>query len=142
PRHSPAARWQQLAARDPQAYRLEDVQGDDGPFARPASTVLSGSIYFESLGGREHRLRPGEMLRFERANGTVLTLELRPDAIAGIFQGDVRGVSVGAGDHPRNLMPTLLDWLREQQGLSLLWASALYLFGIGLTLQRWWRKKP
>ena len=37
-------------------------------------------------------------------------------------------------------MPTLLDWLRQRQGLSLLWGTALYLFGIVTTFRRWWRK--
>ena len=65
------------------------------------------------------------MLRFGVANGTILTLDLRDDGIAAIFQGDVRGMRSGAGDHPRVLMPTLLEWLRSRQALSLLWGTAL-----------------
>jgi hypothetical protein len=139
-RSSPGVRWQQLAATDLQLYRLEDEQDGDRPLVRPISTVLSGSIYFESLAGNEHRLRPGEMLRFDRAIGTIQTLGLGENAIATTFQGDVHGMRAGAGEYPRSLMPTLLDWLQERQGLSLLWGSALYLFGISLTLRRWWRR--
>ena len=88
----------------------------------------------------ERKLRPGEMLRFGGASGTFLTLDLRDDGIATTFQGDVRDLRTGAGEHPRSLMPTLLDWLRQRQGLSLLWGTALYMFGVVTTFRKWWRK--
>jgi len=135
-----APRWQQIEARDLQLYRVENEQDSDRPLARPVSTVLSGSIFFESVGGTERKLRPGEMLRFGGARGTFLTLDLRDEGIATTFQGDVRELNNGSGEHPRSLMPTLLDWLRQRQGLSLLWGTALYLFGIVTTFRRWWRK--
>ena len=135
-----APRWQQIEARDLQVYRVENEQDADRPLTRPVSTVLSGSLFFESVGGTERKLRPGEMLRFGGASGTFLTLDLRDDGIATTFQGDVRDLRTGAGEHPRSLMPTLLDWLRQRQGLSLLWATALYLFGVVTTFRKWWRK--
>ena len=135
-----APRWQQIEARDLQLYRVENDQDADRPLVRPVSTVLSGSVFFESVGGTERKLRPGEMLRFGGASGTFLTLDLRDDGIAATFQGDVRELRTGAGEHPRSLMPTLLDWLRQRQGLSLLWGTALYLFGVVTTFRKWWRK--
>jgi hypothetical protein len=135
-----APRWQQIEARDLQLYRVENEQDSDRPLVRPVSTILSGSIFFESVGGTERKLRPGEMLRFGGASGTFLTLDLRDDGIAATFQGDVRELRTGVGEHPRSLMPTLLDWLRQRQGLSLLWGTALYLFGVITTFRRWWRK--
>ena len=65
---------------------------------RPLSTSLTGSIFFESLGVNERKLRTGEMVRFASAVGTLLTLDLRDDGIAATFQGDVKGMTVGAGD--------------------------------------------
>ena len=127
------ARWQQIEARDLQLYRVENDQDADRPLVRPVSTVLSGSVFFESVGGTERKLRPGELLRFGGASGTLVTLDLRDDGIAATFQGDVRELRTGVGEHPRSIMPTLLDWLRQRQGLSLLWATALYLFGVVTT---------
>ena len=137
---APAPRWEQLVVRDLRVHRVDDEQGAPRPLARPVSTIQSGSLYFEALGGTERKLRPGEMLRFGEASGTFLTLDLRDDGIAATFQGDVREMRSGSGDEPRSLMPTLLEWLRKRQGLSLLWGTALYLSGIGLTLRKWWRK--
>ena len=135
-----APRWQQIEARDLELYRVENDQDADRPLVRPVSTVLSGSIFFESVGGTERKLRPGETLRFGGASGTFLTLDLRDDGIAATFQGDVRELRSGAGEHPRSIMPTLLDWLRQRQGLSLLWGTALYMFGVVTTFRKWWRK--
>lgn len=137
---APPPRWEQLAVRDLRLHRVEDAPDAARPSARPLSTIQSGSLYFEALGGVERKLRTGELLRFGEASGTVLTLDLRDDGIAAIFQGDVREMRSGSGDEPRSLMPTLLEWLRKRQALSLLWGTALYLSGIGLTLRRWWRK--
>jgi hypothetical protein len=36
-------------------------------------------------------------------------------------------------------MPTWLEWLRARHGLSLLWGTALYLFGLAVGVLRWWR---
>jgi hypothetical protein len=137
---SGAPRWEQVAVRELRVHRVDDQQDAARPLARPVSTIQSGSVYFEALGGTERKLRTGEMLRFGAASGTFLTLDLRDEGIAATFQGDVREMRSGAGDEPRSLMPTLLEWLRKRQGLSLLWGTALYLSGIALTLRKWWRK--
>jgi hypothetical protein len=137
---APPPRWEQVVVRDLRVYRVEDVQDVARPLVRPVSTIQSGSLYFEALGSTERKLRPGELLRFGAASGTFLTLDLRSDGIAATFQGDVRGMRTGSGDDTTPLMPTLLEWLRKRQALSLLWGTALYLSGIGLTLRRWWRK--
>ena len=136
----PAQRWEQLEVRDLRLHRVDDEQGAPRPMVRPVSTIQSGSLFFEALGGTERKLRPGELLRFGATSGTILTLDLRDDGIAATFQGDVREMRSGSGDEPRSLMPTLLEWLRKRQGLSLLWGTALYLSGIALTLRKWWRK--
>jgi hypothetical protein len=135
---TPAPRWQQLEARSLRAYQVQDDQKSDRPIVRPLSTLLTGSIFFESLGGNERKLRTGEMVRFSSAVGTLLTMDLRDDGIAATFQGDVKGMTVGAGDAPRSIMPSLVTWLRQRQGLSLLWGTALYLFGVTTTLRKWW----
>jgi hypothetical protein len=140
PEGAPAPRWEQIVVRDLRLHRVEDMQDAARPLARPVSTIQSGSVYFEALDGTERKLRTGELLRFGEANGTFLTLDLREDGIAATFQGDVREMRSGSGDEPRSLMPTLLEWLRKRQGLSLMWGTALYLSGIALTLRRWWRK--
>ena len=137
---APPPRWEQLVVRDLRLFRVEDLQDAARPLVQPVSTIQSGSLYFEALGSTERKLRPGELLRFGAANGTLLTLDLRTDGIAATFQGDVREMRTGSGDDPTSLMPTLLEWLRKRQALSLLWGTALYLSGIGLTLRRWWRK--
>jgi hypothetical protein len=94
---APPPRWEQLVVRDLRLHRVEDLPDAARPFARPLSTIQSGSLYFEALGGLERKLRTGELLRFGEASGTFLTLDLRDDAIAAIFQGDVREMRSGSG---------------------------------------------
>ena len=140
PAGSPAPRWQQLAADELVLYAVEDERDVGRPRARAMSTVVSGSLYFESLGGGERTLRAGELIRFDETRGVIRTLQLGEQGIVFTYQGVVRGMRSGSGERPRTLMPTLLDWLRQRHGLSLLWGTALYLFGVAMTVRRWWSR--
>ncbi len=84
-------------------------------------------------------LRSGEALRFERSSGEMRTVRLEPDHLTMSFNGRVEGMKIGSDESPRSLMPTWLDWLRAQHGLSLLWGTTVYLFGIGLAIVRWFK---
>ena len=106
---------------------------------RALSTIVSGTLYFASLNGVSRSLRAGEILRLEDPRGEIRTLRLEDEVVALDFQGRVRGISTGSDDSRQNLMPTWLDWLRAQHGLSLLWGTTFYLFGIALAALRWFR---
>ena len=71
----------------------------------------------ESLNGRAQQLRPGELLRFQRAEGEIRTAELKRDAIALQFRASVVGMTTGSLDDPSSLMPTWLEWLAERKML-------------------------
>jgi hypothetical protein len=120
--------------------RIDEVTEGDRTAVRAVSTVQSGSVYLEELGGRELRLRAHEGLRFDLARGEVRSIGVKDGALALNFHGRVRGMASGPLDHPRNLMPRWLDWLRENQPLSLLWGSAVYLFGLSTAVRQWWKK--
>jgi hypothetical protein len=106
---------------------------------RHVSTITSGTLYFQSLGGKEHRLRAGEAISFKASKGEIRTLELDGDQIAFSFHGRVSGMTTGGEENRISLMPTYLEWLKARHGLSLLWGTTLYLFGLILTIVRWWR---
>jgi hypothetical protein len=112
---------------------------DDVVVTRRLSTIESGTLYFESLNGEQRKLRAGEALRFREARGEIRALRLGSDHLTLNFQGRVRGMVTGSADNPQNLMPTWLEWLKAQHGLSLLWGSTFYLFGLALTVSRWFR---
>jgi hypothetical protein len=108
-------------------------------FVRPLSTIRSGTLYLESLNGQERRLRPGEGLRFGASRGELRTLAVRDGGVAVRFHGWVREMTTGAGETRRSLMPTYLEWLQARHGLSLLWGTTLYVFGLAMAALRWWR---
>jgi hypothetical protein len=106
---------------------------------RRTSTVLTGTVYFQSLEGQELLLRPSEDLRFGKSQGEIRTLVVDGDKIRLTFHGRVQGMTTGTDEHRVSLMPTYLEWLRAGHGLSLLWGSALYIFGIVFSAIRWWK---
>ncbi len=119
--------------------RVESFADPRRTVVRYASTILAGTVYYQSLNGRELALRAGEQIAFTKSGGALHALELRADGIALRFGGEVRAMTDGSATVRWSLMPTLLDWLRERQSLSLLWGTALYLLGLVTTLLRWWR---
>jgi hypothetical protein len=128
----------QLQVQDLSFARIDQFLGPDRTLVKRLSTILSGTLYLESLNGQERRLRPGEELRFERSQGEIRTLELADHHIGLKFHGRVRGMTTGAGEGHRSLMPTYLEWLWARHGLSLLWATSLYIFGLIASALRWW----
>jgi hypothetical protein len=118
--------------------RVDEHSDAEHTLVRRVSTILSGSLFFEALEGREMHLRAGEGLRFQSSHGEIRTLELRDGHIALTFHGDVRGMTTGAGENRRSLMPTYLEWLSSQHGLSLLWGTTLYLFGLVIGVVKNW----
>jgi hypothetical protein len=120
--------------------RVDEVSQGGRNVVRRISTLHSGSVFFEELAGRELRLRAREALRFGAVRGTIRAVRFSDGRLAVNFHGRVRGMASGSLDHPRDLMPSWLEWLRANQPLGLLWGTALYLFGLLTTLWQWWKK--
>ena len=128
-----------LRLRGLRLSRVEELNRLNGTLVQHLSTVLSGTVYFESLGGQEWKLRPGERLAFGSSEGEIRKLDLRDDGIGVRFSGRVRDMAVGSEASRRSMMPTWLEWLRARHSLSLFWGTAVYLFGLFLVALRWWR---
>jgi len=129
----------QLIADSLSFFHIDEHFDQEESLVRRVSTILSGSLFFESLGGQELRLRPGEEIAFGISEGEIRTLELRDNHIGLTFHGRVRGMTSGVGEHLYSIMPTWLEWLKARHGLSLLWGTTLYFFGLVLSIWRWWR---
>ena len=128
-----------IPVRQLSLFRVDEVRDLTQTLVRRTSTILSGALYFESLNGQELKVRPGMGIQLARADGEIRTLELGDNDLTVKFHGIVRGINAGSGETHRNLMPTCLDWLTARHGLSLLWGTALYLFGLLVSALRWWR---
>lgn len=101
---------------------------------RRLSTIRSGSLFFESLAGKELKLRSAEDLRLGRLAGYLQLLALRDGELQIRFTGTansyiadsrrfahlLKGVSIGEGSYERNLMPSALEYLYAWQPLVLL----------------------
>lgn len=121
--------------------RIDQFTEGSQTFVRRISTIRSGKLYFESLGGALRNIRAGEALQFENSSGELREIDLKDGQIAIQFHGRVRGMTTGLDEDQRSLMPTCLDWLRARHSLILLWGSALYLFGLIASVLRWWGYK-
>lgn len=126
-----------LAIQDLSLLRIDDRRGPDGLPVRRVSTILSGTIYFEELDGREYKIRPGEAIQLEGAKGEIESLELKDGHIILQFRGRVKNIRTGPAEIGRSLMPTWLEWLKARRGLALFWGTALYLFGLAVGALRW-----
>jgi hypothetical protein len=121
--------------------RIERIAADDRMLVRQISTLVAGTLVYTALDGRERKLRVAEPLRFGRAQGEFRSIEAVPGGVAASFRGEVAGMASGSADAPRSLMPTWLDWIAANHGVSLLWGSALYGFGLIMALLKWWRRE-
>lgn len=121
--------------------RVDVAQQGTQALVRRLSTLSSGHLRRLALASEPHPLRRGETLRLEIVHGTLQRLEVDGGRLAINFHGVVREIGAGSDDNPRSLMPTWLEWLRARHGLSLLWGSALYAFGMAMAAWRWWTQR-
>jgi hypothetical protein len=106
--------------------------------ARSQSTLISGKLSLEEFKDRSVSLRDGEPLHVGGASGRIRQLRFDGQALSCQFDGAAPELSIGEGSRKQNLMPTWLDWIRQQDALLQFWAASAYLAGIGLAIGRWW----
>ena len=120
--------------------RIEEFATPDKSLINPISTILSGTLYLESLNGEKRELRPGEPIRLNGLTGRIETLKLEGNRISFKIRGRVSGVKVGDEGVGRNLMPNLLQWLAARQPLSLLWGATIFVYGVIGSIVHWYRR--
>ena len=112
---------------------------------RVASTILSGSLYLESLNAKVVQLRPAETLNFTAANGTLRSVKLQnsastaPASSSPLIPPKEPESIGGSADIRRSLMPTLLEWLAARQSLLLFWIASSTVIGIVAQLLKFLR---
>lgn len=117
-------------------FRVEQFNDGDRVLARKISSVISGTLYFESLDGRERKLRRGETLEIQSSNGVLERIGVSDGKVVLEFHGSVTAIKAG-DDSRTDLMPTCLEWLQARHGLSLMWGAGIYLFGLVMGVMRW-----
>jgi hypothetical protein len=127
----------QLAVSDLDLSRIDRFDAA-GALVKRLSTIISGTLFYESLNGEQLKLRAGEELQFEKSSGEIRALQLAADHLGLQFHGRVRGMTTGDGEGHRSLMPTYLEWLHARRPMALLWATSLYLAALATAALRWW----
>jgi hypothetical protein len=109
---------------------------------KPTSSIISGDVYLGELNGKVINLRAAQRLQLTpEPQGKLHSMIVRDEAIEMRFSAYVKELTTGSDEHPRSLMPTLLEWCMSQQGLILMWGTAIYFFGLLMGGIRWWREK-
>ncbi len=116
--------------------RIDENYDDDNSTVRTVSTILSGALYFDELGGKKQSLLPGQMIQLKKSHGTLHKLELLDNRITFTFVGAVSGLESGEATNRTSLMPTYLEWLNSRVRLSLLAAIVLIVSGIIFAIKR------
>lgn len=127
-----------IPASDISLYRVTTGSEPNVAYASRPSTVFSGSLFFDSVGSRERKLREGERIELTGFHGFVFMLHSQKDRLRVRFSGEV--ADVRSGESNSTLKPTLFDYLTANHGLSTLWASVFYCFGVLLTFLKFWRR--
>ena len=120
--------------------RIDENFDNEVPIVRTVSTVLSGTITFESHGGKKLSIPPGKQVRFKSSPGTISTLEQFEDHLSLTFVGNVSGMTTGDNNNTHiNIMPTYLDSLKSRLGLPLLMLIVLLILGSVIALPHFLR---
>jgi hypothetical protein len=106
---------------------------------RRESAIIDGKLSFEEFRDRTVNLRNGERLHLGGESGAIRLLRSDGQALFSQFDGAAKELSIGEGKRSQNLMPTWLEWVRQQDALVQFWALAGFLSALGLGVGRWLR---
>jgi hypothetical protein len=117
-------------------FNVETSSASAAEYALPLSTIYSGSLFFDSVGGRERKLREGERIEFSGFKGVVHVLHAQKDRFRTRITGEVADVRSDESDS--TLKPTYFEYLTVNQGLPALWGAVIYCFGLFIVVKKWW----
>jgi hypothetical protein len=103
-----------------------------------ASSVITGTIFNESLSGREHELRSRSTVEMTLDQGQVHELRLEPGVVHVNMSATARELKTGTPGALQTLRPSYLEWLAEHHGLKVAWGAAAWLFALALGGLKWW----
>ena len=81
----------QIHVTDLSLFRVDEHSDTNQTVVRRVSTILNGTMYFESLDGTERKLRPAEGVRFASSKGEIRRLDLDESGISVISTVTFRG---------------------------------------------------
>lgn len=122
-------------------FRIDERVEAERTVIQEVSTVLSGTVGFESLGGQVLTLRSSEEIWFEESQGEIRTLELNQNNLTVQFHGRIGGMTTCSGGVCESVMPTQLEWLWAQHRPLLLTTIAVYLGLLVMGSVQWWRRQ-
>jgi len=120
--------------------RIDERVEPQRTVVQEVSTILSGMMRFESVGGKERSLPSGEMIQFENSWGEIRRFQVNEDHLTIEFQGQVQGMKTCVGKTCKSLMPTSLEWLWAQHLLPSVAAATAYVFALVMGGMRWWKR--
>jgi hypothetical protein len=97
------------------------------------STITSGTLSVVSPGGQEHKLNRREFVSTVFDHSLVGSFSLTAGGqLAADISGTVTAISSGMPGAMVNRKPRVIEWLKDSQGVALLWSSIAY-FAILIT---------
>lgn len=115
----------------------EEISFADAPENRQLSSVLSGTLYWNALDGKQLPLRASEGLSFSDSTGTLRSITPAASGLRIELFATVKGMKTGEAPNQRSLMPTYLQWIAARQELWLWWGSAVSAFAVLMSVLRW-----
>ncbi|MGX1050866.1 hypothetical protein AB7M74_001801 [Bradyrhizobium japonicum] len=94
------------------------------------SGIIKGNLTILSIGEKPLPLEAGSRLRLEGVKGVISALTIGGDGVRLVFEGRVRSATIGPPGFERELKPSLLEYMYDQQRLGFFWAVASFLWGL------------
>lgn len=103
------------------------IYGADAPMNY--STINKGKILLHSI-NKEIELRKSEELVFSNLSGFISELKILDEGIQLEVSGKAKKIEYGPKNLRKNLAPTLLAYILNNQPLILMWSSIVFLWGL------------
>jgi hypothetical protein len=104
----------------------------------PKSTIQEGVINLTDI-NKNITLEPRECLKLWDANGVLTNVQLESDYISLNYFGAARKIERRACLYPKDITPSRLEWLANNQQGTLIYASVVSVLTFLFSLLQWWK---
>jgi hypothetical protein len=117
-------------------HTTEEESRDDRLVMTRRSSILDGVLHLRPVNTSTSLLNEDD-LEIAKFSGRIYELVMKPDRFSVALIG--RAADLRLGPKRQSLLPSVLEVLRAHSGLTVYWASAVWLAGIVVSLLQWYR---
>ena len=109
---------------------------------RTISAVVAATVTLRDIADSQLKVLRAEYVTMSITHGMLKTIGRSDSLLSLEFQGEVKDLTTAFGEQTKARMPSYLEWIKANAGISAVWAAVLWVFGVIMAVGKCWKGQP